>query len=120
VRVTQSPRGEAVVTITGVSRVYSTESGDLRRRVTEPQPRPTHADGAVRVSREKGGRRGKTVTIVSGLPRDEQEVVAGELKRHCGAGGTIKGGAIEIQGDHRDKVAARLRTSGYDVKITGG
>jgi translation initiation factor 1 len=54
------------------------------------------------------------------LPRDAQEVVAGELKRHCGAGGTIKGGAIEIQGDHRDKVAERLRASGYDVKVTGG
>jgi len=102
--------------------VYSTDDGDRRRQTTEPQPRqpPSHADGAVRVSREKGGRRGKTVTIVSGLPRDAQEVVAGELKRHCGAGGTIKGGAIEIQGDHRDKVAERLRASGYDVKVTGG
>jgi len=109
-----------VVTITLVSRVYSTDGGDLRRRTTEPKPRTIHEDGAVRVSREKGGRRGKTVTIVSGLPRDAQEVVAGELKRHCGAGGTIKGGAIEIQGDHRDKVAERLRASGYDVRDTGG
>jgi len=72
------------------------------------------------VSREKGGRRGKTVTIVSGLPRDAQEVVAGELKRHCGAGGTIKGCSFDSQGDHRDKVAERLRASGYDVTVTGG
>ena len=99
--------------------MYSTDGGDLRRRTTEPKPRPNE-DGAVRVSREKGGRRGKTVTIVSGLPRDAQEVVAGELKRHCGTGGTIKGGAIEIQGDHRDKVAERLRANGYDVTVTGG
>jgi translation initiation factor 1 len=74
----------------------------------------------VRVSREKGGRRGKTVTIVSGLPQDAREAVARELKRHCGAGGSIKEGVVEIQGDHRDKVAARLRAAGYDVKVAGG
>jgi translation initiation factor 1 len=116
---------DAVVTIVGMSNsrlVYSTDGGDRRRQTTEPQPRqrPIHADGAVRVSREKGGRRGKTVTIVSGLPPDTRESVAGELKRHCGAGGSVKEGVVEIQGDHRDKVAARLRASGYDVKVIGG
>ena len=72
------------------------------------------------VSRETGGRRGKTVTIVSGLPPDALEAVAGELKRLCGAGGSVKDGNIEIQGDHRDKVAARLRATGHDVKFKGG
>ena len=72
------------------------------------------------VSRETGGRRGKTVTIVSGLPLDAREGVAGELKRHCGAGGSIKEGVVEIQGDQRDKVVARLRAAGYAVKVTGG
>ena len=102
--------------------VYSTDGGDRRRQATEPQARqrPIHADGAVRVSREKGGRRGKTVTIVSGLPLDAREAMAGELKRHCGAGGSVKEGVVEIQGDHRDKVAAHLRAAGYDVKVTGG
>ena len=116
---------DAAVTIVGMSNsrlVYSTDDGDRRRQTTEPQPRQRsiQADGAVRVSREKGGRRGKTVTIVSGLPPAAREAVAGELKRHCGAGGSIKEGVVEIQGDHRDKVAARLRAAGYDVKVAGG
>jgi translation initiation factor 1 len=113
-----------VDTIVGLSnsrRVYSTDGGDRRRQSAERQPqlRPPHADGVVRVSREKGGRRGKTVTIVRGLPEDAREEVAGDLKRHCGTGGTIKEGDVEIQGDHRDKVAERLRAIGYDVKVTG-
>ena len=116
---------DAVVTIVGMANsrlVYSTDGGDRRRQTTEPRPRqrPIQGDGVVRVSREKGGRRGKTVTIVSGLPLDAREAVAGELKRHCGAGGSIKDEAVEIQGDHRGKVAARLRAAGYDVKVTGG
>jgi translation initiation factor 1 len=103
-------------------RVYSTDDGDLRRRGDDtraPRPAPP-ADGIVRVSREKGGRRGKTVTVVRGLPPRDVAAVAGELKRLCGAGGAVKDGTVEIQGDHRDKVAERLRTSGYAVKLAGG
>ncbi len=74
----------------------------------------------MRVSREKGGRRGKIVTLVRGLPQRETEAVAGDLKRLCGAGGSIKEGVVEIQGDHRDKIAAHLRATGYDVKLAGG
>ena len=102
--------------------VYSTDDGDQRDRNTErrePPPTP-HTDGVVRVSREKGGRRGKTVTLVHGLPPGETQAVAGDLKRLCGAGGSSKDGAVEIQGDHRDKVAARLRATGYTVKLAGG
>jgi translation initiation factor 1 len=74
----------------------------------------------VRVFREKGGRGGKTVTVVRGLPAAVLDEVASELKRHCGAGGAVKGGAVELQGDHRDKVAARLEAKGYRVKLAGG
>ncbi|HKI93159.1 MAG TPA: hypothetical protein VJ986_12730 [Gaiellaceae bacterium] len=104
--------------------VYSTDDGDQRdrsaERRTSPPQRQSPADGVVRVSREKGGRRGKTVTLVRGLPPRETQAVAGDLKRLCGAGGSIKEGAVEIQGDHRDTVAARLRATGYDVKLAGG
>lgn len=104
--------------------VYSTDDGDHRRR---KEPRPTGAprgpvlprDGVVRVFREKAGRGGKTVTVVRGLPGD-LAAVASDLKRHCGTGGAVKDGAVELQGDHREKVAARLRASGFQVTLAGG
>ncbi len=43
-----------------------------------------------------------------------------ELKRLCGTGGTLRDGAVEVQGDHRDKVAAHLGAHGHRVKLTGG
>jgi translation initiation factor 1 len=100
--------------------VYSTDGGD-RRADGAQQGRPQlPGDGVVRVFREKGGRRGKTVTSVRGLPPRDLDAVAGELKRHCGSGGAIKDGAVEIQGDHREKIAARLQSKGYAVKLAGG
>jgi len=73
----------------------------------------------VRLFRDRGGRNGKTVTVIRGLPErgDALEARAAELKRLCGAGGGVKDGAIEIQGDHRERVAARLRELGYVVKL---
>ena len=103
--------------------MYSTGDGDRRERGAErrqaEQP-PPRSDGVVRVSREKGGRRGKTVTLVRGLPPGDAQAVTGDLKRLCGAGGALKDGVVEIQGDHRDKVAERLRATGYQVKLAGG
>ena len=78
------------------------------------------SDGIVRVFREKGGRRGKVVTVVRGLTLADLPGVATELKRLCGSGGTVKNGALEIQGDHREKVAARLEALGHVVKLAGG
>lgn len=106
--------------------VYSTDGGDHRRatrpdrRRDEPRGRQDPDDGVVRVFREKGGRGGKVVTVVRGLPRGELDVVAGDLKRLCGAGGAVKDGTVEIQGDHRERVAARLETRGLRVKLAGG
>jgi translation initiation factor 1 len=79
-------------------------------------------DGVVRIFRERGGRGGKVVTVVRGLPERGEALTgrAGELKRLCGAGGAVKDGAIEIQGDHRERIAERLRALGYSVKLAGG
>ncbi len=75
-----------------------------------------------RISQERKGRKGKTVTIVSGLQLAEGdlEALAKTLKTLCGAGGTFKEGRIEVQGEHRDKVAAALAELGYKVKRIGG
>jgi translation initiation factor 1 len=89
-----------------------------RGRATLPPP----DDGVVRIFRERGGRGGKTVTVIRGLA-DQGPVLearVSELKRLCGAGGTVREGAIEIQGDHRERIAARLREAGLRVKLAGG
>ncbi len=104
--------------------VYSTDDGDHRRERSNRHAPAAKGpalpkDGIVRVFRDKGGRGGKTVTVVRGLD-GELAAVASDLKRHCGAGGSVKGDAVEIQGDHREKVAERLRASGYRVKLAGG
>ena len=105
-------------------RVYSTADGDLRKpgatHRTGRAAQATPSDGIVRVSRETSGRRGKTVTVVRGIPPREVAAVASELKRRCGSGGAVKDGAVEIQGDHRPKVVAHLEAQGYKVKLAGG
>ncbi len=99
---------------------------DGTRGVPSPDPAPTQAgrsagsaDGIVRVSRTKAGRKGKTVTLVTGLPPAELRDIARELKRLCGSGGAVKDGVVEVQGDHRDAVAAHLGAR-YRVTIAGG
>ena len=79
-------------------------------------------DGIVRVGRETKGRKGAGVTVISGLPGSEDDLkkLAAELKRKCGAGGALKDGQIEIQGEHRDRLVAELEKLGYRVKRSGG
>jgi translation initiation factor 1 len=89
---------------------------DLRRGAAPP------GDGVVRIRREVKGRGGKTVTSVSGLRLSESALreLAGELKRRCGTGGSVKDGVIEIQGDHREALRAALAERGHTVKLAGG
>ena len=104
-------------------RVYSTTDGDLRKpgRASSSRAAPsTPNDGVVRVSRETSGRRGKTVTVVRGVPARDLDPVASDLKRLCGSGGSAKGGVVELQGDHRTKVVTLLESRGYRVKLAGG
>jgi len=100
--------------------VYSTGVGRVSPARDKPAAPP--GDGIVRVRRETGGRGGKTVTVLYGVPLPEAKLkeLAGELKRVCGTGGTLKDGAIEIQGDHRDRVVTALEQRGYTVKLAGG
>lgn len=113
--------------------VYSTESGRVMTCSTCGRPykecrcaqsaQPTRkSDGIVRVMRDRKQRGGKTVTVITGVTGDEAElsVLAQQLKKLCGSGGTVKDGTIEIQGDHCEKVMARLVALGYKVKRAGG
>jgi translation initiation factor 1 len=116
--------------LSGNRLVYST-SGDpvphleersaAARRTKRASAPSAPADGVVRLFRERGGRGGKVVTVVRGLPGGEAlDALAAQLKRFCGAGGTVKGDILEIQGDHRERLAERLRTLGHPVKLAGG
>ncbi len=87
-----------------------------------PPPAPPKKVHTVKLSRETAGRKGKGVTVVSELPLGEDALkeLATQLKNKCGTGGTAKDGRIEIQGDHRDKLAQELEKLGYKVKRSGG
>jgi translation initiation factor 1 len=100
--------------------VYSTGAGDLRKAEKNAPKLPGEASAnqqKVRVVLDTKGRRGKAVTIIAGIQHNPQviEKLSKELKNLCGAGGTVEDGNILIQGDHREKVTAKLRTLGYQV-----
>ena len=110
--------------------VYSTEHGKMCPDCSRPVSKCTcqrkkavpKADGIVRVSRKTKGRKGKGVTLISGVPLDHAaiKIFGKELKKKCGTGGTVKDGTIEIQGDHRDLLMQELEKKGWTVKRSGG
>ena len=100
------------------------KSGSAGARAVAQGIRPPGArnEARVRVGREVSGRGGKGVSVISGLPLAEAELeaLATQLKKTCGAGGAVKDGRIEIQGDHRDRLVAELAKLGYEAKRSGG
>lgn len=104
--------------------VWSSEDGDLRKKnessasITSLPPQRQTAY----LHRESGGRGGKVVSVVKNLILTEEDMktLAKRLKQECGSGGTIKDGMIEIQGEHRERIAEALKKLGYKVKIAGG
>jgi translation initiation factor 1 len=112
--------------------VYSTDGGRMcpacrhalaacmcaaKRGAATPAP-----DGVVRVGRETKGRGGKAVTLVRGLPLDAAALAAlgKRLRSACGAGGTVKDGVLEVQGDHAERIVEMLKAEGWTVKRAGG
>ncbi len=79
-------------------------------------------DRSVRVKRERGGRGGKTVTIITGLALQENDLrkLLKKLKTKCGAGGTVKEENIELQGDQIQSVMDLLKKDGFKPKQSGG
>ena len=110
--------------------VYSSETGRLCPACGKPvsacvcrqSSSARTGDGIVRVSRSTAGRKGKGVTIITGVPLtgDALKTLAKQLKQKCGSGGTLKDGVIEIQGEHRDLLVEELQKLGWTVKKAGG
>ena len=110
--------------------VYSCESGRLcsgcgkaiKQCKCNKQTAAPKGDGIVRVQRETKGRKGKGVTLITGIPLagDDLKKLVKKLKQKCGTGGTIKDGVVEIQGDHRDLLLDELQKKGWAVKKAGG
>ena len=119
-----SPRdGGGVVYTTGVGERCPNCLRPVRECVCRKgAPGKAASDGVVRISRETQGRKGKGVTVISGLglPAAELESLATELKKRCGSGGSVENGRIEIQGDHRDRLVEELTRRGWKAKRAGG
>ena len=104
--------------------VWTSNQGDVRknesgtRKVISLPPQQQ----TVYLHRDSKGRGGKTVTVVKKLVLSEDDLkeLAKKLKQVCGSGGTVKDGEIEIQGEHRERIAEALQKMGYKTKIAGG
>jgi translation initiation factor 1 len=104
--------------------VWSSDQGDVRKQEPVRQSMkylPPQQQTAY-LHRDSKGRKGGTVTLVKNLVLSEEDrkELARNLKQLCGSGGTVKDGVIEIQGEHREKIAEALKKMGYKVKIAGG
>jgi translation initiation factor 1 len=107
--------------------VYSTEKGRIcpgcgwpvtscRCSTALEQPVPARITARLRI--ERAGRKGKTVTVVEGLPRNQAflKQLCTDLKKACGTGGTVVEDRVELQGERRDRIRELLLERGWTVK----
>lgn len=100
--------------------VYSTDVGRIKEeKASVVRPK---GDGVVRIQKQTSGRKGASVSVISGLDLSDEELkkLAAELKKRCGCGGSVKNGMIEIQGEKRDLLKQLLEQKGFTVKLSGG
>ena len=114
--------GNGIVYSTGQGRMCPVCSKPVAKCLCRQKKEIPQSDGIVRVGRETKGRKGKGVTVITGVPLDKTgiEELGKQLKAKCGAGGAVRDGVIEIQGDHRDLLMEELRKRGWTVKRVGG
>ena len=106
----------------GGDRSVYVEFGAAARPAATERPDVPPAQQTLKIQASRKGRKGKTVTVVSGfqLSAKSLQALAKQLKSHCGTGGTVKDETIEIQGDQRSKIQAFLDKKGYKTKLSGG
>ena len=111
-------------------RVYSTDQGRICPLCDQAKDNcrckaavtTNKGDGIIRIRRETKGRKSAGVTIIDGLVLEASELkkLVKKIKQNCSSGGAIKGGRVEIQGEHREAIKALLEKAGYTVKLSGG
>jgi translation initiation factor 1 len=89
---------------------------------TDEMPELPPNQHKLKIEASRKGKGGKTVTIVSGFQVSPETLTSltKTLKNQCGAGGAMKDNAIEIQGDHRQKLLEIVTKLGYKAKLSGG
>ena len=112
--------------------VFSTTTGKLCPNCQQPvancrcketaASRIPQGDGIVRIRRETKGRKGAGVTLLCDicLSQNDLKILAKDIKKKCGTGGSLKDGVIELQGDVREQTKKLLEGKGFRVKICGG
>ena len=105
--------------------VYSTEHAVPRKeKRVDRKPTSPAASGKSRivVRLDRKGRGGKSATVIEGLQLsvEDSEKLLKQIKAKLGTGGTVKNGALKIQGDRCDAVMAELSGKGYLPKRSGG
>jgi len=98
------------------------EFGDNPAAVERAVPELPVSQQNLRVQASRKGRKGKTVTVITGFQAKPETLVGllKQMKTQCGTGGTVKENEIEIQGDHKEKLLQILTSLGYKAKIAGG
>jgi translation initiation factor 1 len=99
--------------------VYSTDPNWQKDEGDEQKSESSSSNQTAYIERDRKKRAGKVVTVISKLSGNLKELQK-ELQKLCGSGGTVKNGNIEIQGDHRDKIAEYLNKKGIKTKFVGG
>ncbi len=102
-----------------VYREFGTDDSEALERAVPDLP-PSQQN--IRIQASRSGRKGKTVTVVTGFVTTPENLakLLKQLKTNCGSGGTVKDNSIEIQGNHTEKLLAMLTKLGYKAKISGG
>jgi len=105
------------------SLLWSEDSGDLRKKKDANKPQSINpSEHTLKIQLEKNKRGGKTVSVIMDIPYNPKyfQKLAKDLKKVCGTGGSYKETCIEIQGDHRETIKAKLEELGFKAKLTGG
>ncbi len=102
--------------------IYREFGNDNSAAVERAVPELPVSQQNLRVQASRKGRKGKTVTVITGFQAKPETLAAllKQLKAQCGAGGTVKENELEIQGDHKQKLVEVLTELGYKAKISGG